>query len=137
MARNPRIGVLYRFLFPDPLNVPLSAGDRQFLERFRCNVMQRYSDSEFTTARAAESVGISRMHLNRKLRQLTGQSTHEFIRTMRLEAARELLAEALPVATIARSVGFKNISHFGRAFREKFGATPSVYRAQSSGPSQR
>lgn len=95
-------------------------------------VAQHYSDRGFTTQVAAASVGMSRMHLNRKLQALTGQSTHEFIRTMRLEAARELLQKPLSVQSIAESTGFKSSSHFAVVFRQRFGVRPSKYRAVKS-----
>ena len=72
------------------------------------------------------------MHLNRKLRALTGQSTHEFIRTMRLETARDLLQKHMPVEFIAGSVGFKSSSHFAKVFQQRFGAKPSTYRTMKS-----
>jgi transcriptional regulator GlxA family with amidase domain len=132
MARNPVMEALNRFLFPQATKVRLSASNLEFLERLRTAVSEHYSDPEFTTAAAAESVEMSRMHLNRKLRELTGQSTHEFIKTMRLEAARNLLPKPLPVAFIAHSVGFRSSSHFAGAFREKFGAPPSEYRTRKT-----
>jgi transcriptional regulator GlxA family with amidase domain len=72
------------------------------------------------------------MHLNRKLQALTGQSTHEFIRTMRLEAARDLLPMPLSVEFIAEAVGFKSSSRFAKVFKERFGARPSRYRTMKS-----
>ncbi len=132
MASNPVMDALNRFLFPKPAKARPSAGDQQFLERFRTIVTKNYPDPDFTTAAAAMNLEMSRMHLNRKLRELTGQSTHEFIKTMRLEAARELLPKPLPVSVIAHSVGFKSSSHFAGVFREKFGAPPSEYRVRKA-----
>ncbi len=126
MARNPVMEALNRFLFPQAPKIRLSAGDQEFLERFRAAVSQHYSDRWFTTAAAAEEVGMSRMHLNRKLRELTGQSTHEYVLAMRLEAARDLLLKPLPIEFIAKSLGFKSGPHFAKIFRQKFGSTPRV-----------
>jgi AraC-like DNA-binding protein len=128
MARHPVIEALDRFLHRRTLRPPLSGSDREFLGRFRMIVAQHYSDRGFTTQVAAATVGMSRMHLNRKLRALTGQSTHEFIRSMRLEAACELLKMPLAVESIAESTGFKSSSHFAVVFRQKFGVGPSKYR---------
>ncbi len=128
MKGNPVFDAPGRFLHPRPVKPILSAGDREFLERFRALVVEHCSDSDFTTDVAAASVMMSRMHLNRKLRALTGKSTHEFIQAMRLEAARDLLPQPLPIEYIAASVGFKGGSHFAKIFREKFGATPTTYR---------
>ena len=104
MARHPVFDVLKHFLHPGPSKHPLSARDQKLLEGFREAVERHQSDPEFTTALAAACVGMSRMHLNRKLRALTGRSTHEYIRERRLEEARALLSQPLSVASIARSV---------------------------------
>ncbi len=132
MSRNSVFEALKLILHRQASKPALAAADVEFLERFREIVAQHRSDRGFTTQAAAASVAMSRMHLNRKLQALTGQSTHEFIRAMRLEAARDLLQMPLSVESIAESVGFKDSSHFAKAFREKFGAGPSRYRAMRS-----
>ena len=132
MARHPVFDALERFLHPRALKPSLSENDWRFLERCREVVGQHEADPEFTATMAASLLGMSRMHLNRKLRALTGQSTHEFIRTMRLETARDLLQKHMPVELIAGSVGFKSSSHFAKVFRQRFGAKPSAYRTMKS-----
>lgn len=132
MSRNPVIEALDRFLHRRTRRPPLSGGDREFLRQFRLTVAQHYSDRGFTTQVAAASAGMSRMHLNRKLRALSGQSTHEFIRAMRLDAACELLQKPLSVESIAKSTGFKSSSHFAVVFRKRFGVGPSRYREMKS-----
>ena len=95
-------------------------------------VVEKYqSDPKFTTTMAASGVGLSRMQLNRKLRTLTGKSTHDYILGKRLEDACPLLTQPVPISFVAESVGFKSSSHFAKAFREKFGTTPSAYRANA------
>ena len=132
MARHPVIKALDRFLHRQAQLPPVSAVDRELLGRFREIVVQHCSDTGFTTQVAAASVAMSRMHLNRKLRALTGHSTHEFITTIRLEVARDLLQKPLRVESIAESVGFKSSSHFAKVFRERFGTRPSAYRTMKS-----
>jgi len=132
MAPNRFLDVLNRLLHPQARKHPPSANDLEFLERFREIVARHHSDPGFTTAVAAASIGMSRMHLNRKLRALTGESTHEFIRAMRLEAALDLLPKPLPIESIAESVGFRSSSHFAKVFRQRFGTQPSTYRTQKS-----
>ena len=132
MARHSVFDALGRLLHPKPDSGLYSRGDQQFLERFREVVRQHRADPEFTTATAASILGMSRMHLNRKLHALTGESTHEYIVGMRLEEARALLLQPWPVAVVARSCGFKTSSHFARAFRDRFGDSPSGFRARQS-----
>ncbi len=107
----------------------IRAEEREFLEHVHRIAGEHLSDPSFTTANAAECLEMSRMHLNRRLRTLTGKSTHQLIQEMRLESAREVLVtEQLPVAAVAERVGFKSISQFTRAFRVRFGAPPAEYR---------
>ncbi|MBP1648519.1 MAG: histidine kinase,Response regulator receiver domain protein,histidine kinase,transcriptional [Bacteroidetes bacterium] len=134
MPRNPLFDALDRILHPAPEKPPLSARDRMFLNEFHKIVTEQQSNPEFTTEVAAATAGMSRMHLNRKLRALTGQSTHEYILGKRLEIARELLPGPLPIESIVTLVGFKSSSHFGKVFRQRFGITPSAFRMKTSLP---
>ncbi len=70
--------------------------------------------------------GISRMQLHRKLKALTNQSISEFVKTVRLEKALDLLNEKeLNISEISYTTGFSSPNHFSRVFKEKFGKTPS------------
>ena len=109
-----------------------AAADREFLQRFHRIVGGHIADRGFTTQEAAAALSMSRMHLNRKIRALMGLSTHQFIRAVRLEAARDLLQGPLNVHDVAAAVGFGSRSQFTRAFREMYGDCPSSYRARRS-----
>lgn len=110
---------------------PVRLGNKEFLDSMRRMAEEHISDPLFTTSDAAESLGMSRMHLNRRLRTLTGKSTHQLIQELRLESARTaLLTQSQPVSAIAEQVGFKSVSQFTRAFRLKYGAPPAEYRKQ-------
>jgi len=111
---------------------PVRLGNKEFLDCMHRMAEEHLSDPLFTTSNAAESLGMSRMHLNRRLRSLTGQSTHQFIQETRLESARTvLLTQSQPVSAIAAGVGFKSVSQFTRAFRLRYGAPPAEYRRQN------
>jgi signal transduction histidine kinase/CheY-like chemotaxis protein len=111
-----------------PVDIAASSKDEQFLKRFMAVFESHISESDFSTAKIAKGVGMSRSNLNRKLRALTNQSTHEFIRTLRLKHAAQLLNKSVgSVADIAYQVGFNNTSHFAKAFREQFGQSPSAF----------
>ena len=69
------------------------------------------------------------MQAHRKLKALTGRSTSQIIRSIRLQKARELLqTTGLAISEIACYTGFTDSNHFSRVFKEEFGETPSGMR---------
>src|SRR5437870_12455651 len=95
-------------------------------------VAQYVQDNLHRELRLAELSGLVHMspyHFARLFKQSTGVSPHRFLVRRRIEQARALLAaQTLPIAEIARSVGFRTPSHFTTTFRRVTGITPSVYR---------
>ena len=111
-----------------PKAIAITSMDEQFLQKAMAAVEQNLSDPEFSTDEFARRVAMSRMQLHRKLRALTDQSTHEFIRTYRLQRAAQFLQNrAGNVTEICYDVGFNSLSHFAKAFREQFGQSPSEF----------
>lgn len=77
----------------------------------------------------AEACGVSRRHLTRLFRRETGMSIHEQLTTLRMQRAAVLLAKSeLTILQIAGEVGLYNPSHFSRAFRSRYGVSPSAFR---------
>ncbi len=107
--------------------------DDQFLLKAE-NVMElNISNSEFNVELFAQEMAMSRVQLHRKLRALLNQSASEFIRTIRLNRAANLLQnKSANVSEICYDVGFNNHAYFTSCFREKFGKTPSEYGNQNS-----
>lgn len=131
-----RIGeALHHLVRRPPVSSPLrpaGAREREFLNRVHQVAEEHLADPFFTTTDAAACLLMSRMHLNRRLRKLTGQSTHQFIHERRLECARTiLLTQPLPVAAVAAQAGFMSLSHFSKAFRLRYGVPPAAYRRQN------
>ncbi len=73
-------------------------------------------------------VGLSRAQLHRKMKEMTGISTGEFIRNIRLKKAAELLVEKkVNISQVAYIVGFGSQTHFSTAFRKFYGVSPTEY----------
>jgi AraC-like DNA-binding protein len=99
-------------------------------------VRTHLGDETFDTAQAAFEMSMSRMHLHRKLRALTGSTTRQFITSRRLEEARTLLGRpSLKVSDVAGRVGFRSASYFARAFARAFGVYPSEFARRAGAPS--
>jgi AraC family transcriptional regulator len=80
----------------------------------------------------AQQVGFSPYHFARLFRQTTGESPHQFVLRLRLDAAKRLLKETdLPLTRVALEVGFPHHSHFTQTFKRRLGTTPLVYRLAS------
>jgi signal transduction histidine kinase/DNA-binding response OmpR family regulator len=102
--------------------------DDIFLERTIRIINENISDFDFDVGKLHERMGMSRMHLSRKLRILTGLSPHILIRNIRMQKAAELLVKnAGNITEIAYSVGISNASGFTNAFRDYFGVSPKKY----------
>jgi DNA-binding response OmpR family regulator len=104
------------------------SADVLFLRNVRATIEAHLGDESLTVQHLADEVGLSRVHLYRKLQRLVDRSPSDLIRTIRLEHAAQLLSQqAGTVSEVAYKVGFKSASHFSRAFREHFERTPSGY----------
>ncbi|WP_161787186.1 7TM diverse intracellular signaling domain-containing protein [Hymenobacter sp. IS2118] len=116
-----------------PRDISITSADEQFLNRALAVVENHLAEAEFSVEDFAAEMALSRMHLHRKLKALTDQSTAEFVRTLRLRRAAQLLAShAGSVADVAYATGFGNLSHFARCFREEFGQAPSAYATKGA-----
>ena len=106
--------------------------DERLMERVMKFVNLHIADPDYTVETLASDVGISRVHLNRKLKELTNQTSRDFIRNVRLHLAADLLKnKKIAISELATAVGIPNITHFSTAFREQFGLSPTKYRAHA------
>jgi AraC-like DNA-binding protein len=106
----------------------VKGNDEQLMERIMKAINANLSNSDFNVDMMTKEVGISRAQLLRKMKEMTGISTSEFIRNIRLEQAARLLREQkVNVTQVAYAVGFSNLAHFSTIFRKHFGVAPSDF----------
>ncbi len=105
-----------------------------FLTKVRTMVEKHLSDETYSVDRLAFDVFLSRVQLFRKLKSLVGLSPLEFISSIRLTRAAELLQEGkMSVAEVCITVGFgTNYSYFAKRFKERFSLSPSEFAAKAS-----
>lgn len=102
--------------------------DEALMERVMKEINLRLADPSLTVEQLATEVGLSRVHLHRKIKQLTNMTPSELIRNIRLKKAAELLKKKdVTVSDAAYATGFVNITHFSTSFKEQFGVVPSKY----------
>lgn len=108
--------------------ITMKSQDEVLLNRIMAVINDNLSSPDLSVERLAEEVGLSRVHLHRKLKELTNMSARDFIKNLRLKQAARLLREQkLSVAEVAYATGFSNPSHFTVAFKEMFGMPPTRY----------
>lgn len=98
----------------------------EFVINLRNFIHQRIDDSQLNGDYIGKHFGLSRVHLYRKLKALTGKSISEFVKTTRLEKALELVQEGkLNISEIAWQTGFASVSYFSTSFKKAYGKNPS------------
>lgn len=115
-------------------NVEVKGNNDALMERIMKSINENLSDTEFNVEKLTENVGISRAQLHRKMKEITGIATGDFIRNLRLEQAARLIKEKeINVTQVAYTVGFNNQTHFSTVFKKHFGMSPTEYAANHGG----
>jgi AraC-like DNA-binding protein len=119
-----------------PVNLPrTSAGG---LPGVRLRRVLTYVDANLdralTLLELSSIVHMSRFHFARLFKASTGVSPHRFVVRRRIQHAMTLLGEARSIDVVAKSVGFRSVSHFTTTFRRMVGTTPCRYRRLPDAP---
>ena len=108
--------------------VRMKSPDEKLLERVMAVINKNISNSDLSVDMIAQEVGISRVHLHRKMKELTNQTPHDFIRNLRLKQAANLLAsQHHNVTEVMYACGFSNSASFSTMFRKFYGMSPRDY----------
>ncbi|NAY93317.1 response regulator [Muricauda sp. JGD-17] len=120
---------LQRELMSRPVQSPeLLSNQEKFILKLKKYIVDHLDDSEMNVNSLSKEMGYSRIQLYRKVLGLTGLSTSEFIRQIRIHKAAELLQKKWGnVSEIAYAVGFNNLSYFTKSFKEIYKLTPSQF----------
>ncbi len=120
-------------MFLQPRNIVLSSPDERFLQKAIQVVENNIADPDLDIDRFATEIGVSRMQLYRKLHAITEMTVKEFIRDIRLKRAAQLLIQKkMNISEVAYAVGFKDLSHFRKSFKQEFSMSASEYMDKHS-----
>ena len=109
-------------------DIRLKSPDEKLLEKIMDCIRKNITNSDLNIDMISDEVGISRVHLHRKMKELTGQTPHDFIRSIRLKKAAQLLAEkGMNVTEVMYACGFANSASFSTIFRKYYGMSPRDY----------
>ena len=115
----------------DYSGIEMGSADEKLLRRIVEAIRDNLENPEFDVAALCEVVGISRVHLNRKLKETGNVPPSQLIKSFRMKQAAYLLVNnKVNVSEVAYRVGFSSHSYFSSAFREFFGLTPKEFVAK-------
>ena len=125
-----------RFIINEPVSpAAITEDDGTLLREITDYIIENISEPDIDVGKVCAYVGKSRSSLYRKLKNLTGKSTGDFIQSIRMKYAAGLLSdEKKTVAEVAYAVGFTDPYYFSRAFKQVFGASPAKWRKKQDQP---
>lgn len=128
--RNRRIASFSKGTEISPSDVTITTIDQKLMTKIMECLEKNMDNSEYSVEELSSDIGMHRMNLYRKLQSITGMTPSEFIRTIRLKRAAQLLQSDpnLTVSEVSNMVGFNTSKYFTRYFKDMFGVTPSQYR---------
>lgn len=112
----------------NPAEVTVTSVDEKFLQQALEVVEKQIDNPEFSVEDFSRDMYMNRATLYRKILSITGKTPIEFIRSIRLKRAAQLLEKSgMTVAEVAYEVGFNNPKQFSKFFKEEFKVIPSQY----------
>lgn len=107
--------------------------DDLFMERFLKLIEESYADPDFSIEKGSEKLGLSRVHLYRKVKELAGVTPTDFLRNYRLKKAAALLRKKMGnVNEVAYATGFGSPAYFSKCFKAVYSITPTEYLEKES-----
>ncbi|UOR03709.1 substrate-binding domain-containing protein [Hymenobacter aerilatus] len=115
---------------------PQQRVDQKFLADLTAIVEANLARPELSVDDVAQSLGLSRVQLYRKVKAVLGTGVSDFIQSLRLTKSRQLLLEeGLTIAEVAYQLGFSSPAYFSTSFKGRYQMSPSEFRALHSTPS--
>lgn len=114
---------------PEPDNIIITPLDEKLVEKAVKFVVANIKRPDLSVEEMSSHLGMSRVHLYKKLKAITGKTPIEFIRIIRLKRGAQMLRESqLNVSEVAYQIGFNSPKYFSKYFKEEFGILPSAYQ---------
>ena len=113
-------------------HVDVVSNDELLMKRVMKAINSNIDNPDLSVEAIADKIGLSRVHLYRKLKTMTGQSPRDFIKYVRIKEAARLLSERnCDVTSVSIATGFKTVSNFSAVFKSLYGMTPTEWAKRS------
>ncbi|MBN2103227.1 response regulator [bacterium] len=115
-------------IYLQPKNVVITSEQERFLKNVFDVIETNLEDPDFSVSQLGYKIGLSRVQLYRKIKNLTELTPNDLIKNFRLKRAAQLLRESqLTVLEITYETGFKDPSYFCKCFKQLYGSSPREY----------
>ncbi len=119
----------------EPSEITITSLDEEFIKKAISIVEDHMSDSDFSVELFGKELNMSRANLYKKMMSITGKGPHDFMRSIRLKRAHQLLEKSQrQISEIAYEVGFSSPKRFSENFKAEFGMTPSEFVRSTTHP---
>ena len=108
----------------------LTKADEDFIKKLNEVIQVNYSNPEFSMDDMADSLNMSRSNFYRKIKALSGMSPNDYLKTLRMNRAAELIMGGTRISEVAVQVGFTSSSYFAKCFKAQYGVLPKEYTGQ-------
>ncbi len=111
------------------IEIAISSADMTWLKKAEKQLQQEVNNSKFNIDSLAEMMQLSRSHLHRKIKTITGLTPNKYFREIKLQTAREILekGEVQTVNEVCYAVGFDTPKYFSKVYEQRFGKRPISY----------
>ncbi|WP_163322631.1 hybrid sensor histidine kinase/response regulator transcription factor [Draconibacterium mangrovi] len=107
---------------------PLMQHEDRFMKKLHSAISENLNNEDFNVPELCEEMAMSKSQLYRKFKALTNQSVARYIRSLRMQKAKQLLStSSMNITEIGYEVGMKSLSTFSQVFKEEFGESPREF----------
>ncbi len=117
----------------DPEQIASSPADLKCLKMVIKIIKANIGNADLSVEQIASEYGVSRIYLNQKIKAITGETSSQFLRSIRLKyAAKLLLQKQMSVSEVACVVGYNDVATFRNRFKKMFGVLPTHYAGEEA-----
>jgi signal transduction histidine kinase/DNA-binding response OmpR family regulator len=114
-------------------SIELKSQDQILMQKVMQIIKDNISHRDLNVEMLADTIGISRVHLHRKIKEITGLSARDYLKNIRMKQASLLLTDrSLTISEIAYAVGYSNPAHFSSSFKAFYGVSPTEYAGRAA-----
>lgn len=111
-------------------NFAVSQKDCEFITKIQKVIAEQLADENFSVDVLAEQMNMSRSNFYRKIKALSKMSPNDYLKTLRMNRAAELILNGTRISEVAEQVGFTSSSYFAKCFKAQYGVLPKEYTGQ-------